>query len=109
MSQPKSSNDIIPYSQAAIGQNAYLLDYYQTSLSALSGCAAGIIGLTGTYGFLFYFICSFVFSFLLVAYLATDIKKYFISWQPIFTGNLWSGLQTYVLFWTFLYGIVNVY
>ncbi len=96
-------------SEASIRYNDYLLEYCQTSMSALSGCAAGIIGLTGLYGFLFYFICSLFLSLVLLVYLGSNVKKYFLSKQTIVTGTLWSGIQTYLLFWTFLFGMVHVY
>jgi hypothetical protein len=96
-------------SESAIRYNDFLLDYCQTSMSALSGSAAGIIGLTGLNGFAFYFICSLVLSFAILLYIGNNTKKYFLSKQNIFTGQLWSGIQTYLLFWTFLYGMVHVY
>ncbi len=97
------------YSEGAIRYNDYLLDYCQTSMSALSGSAAGILGLTSLNGFAFYFICSLFLSSLVLVYLGTDSKRYFISNKQIVTGTLWSGIQTYLLFWTFLYGMVHVY
>merc|ERR1719245_1199879 len=92
------------YSEGSIRYNDYLLDYCQTSMSALSGSAAGILGLTGLNGFIFYFICSLFLSSLILIYLGADSKRYFISKQQIVTGTLWSGIQTYLLFWTFLFG-----
>lgn len=94
---------------SAIRYNDFLLDYGQTSMSALSGCAAGIMGLTGLYGFAFYFVFSFILSILIVFYLGRNVDNFFLSKKNIFTGTLWSGLQTYLLFWTFLYGMVYVY
>ena len=96
-------------SESAIRYNDFLLDYCQTSMSAMSGSAAGIIGLTGLNGFVFYFICSLILSFVILLYIRANTKKYFLSKQTIFTGTLWSGVQTYLLFWTFLYGMVHVY
>lgn len=46
----------------SLRQNASVLEYCRTSMSALSGCAAGILGLTGLQGFLFYFITAFLLS-----------------------------------------------
>ena len=43
-------------------QNAAVLDYCRTSMSALAGATAGIVGLTGLYGFIFYFLMSFTLS-----------------------------------------------
>jgi len=104
-----SSLDGLVLSEQSIRYNDYLLEYCQTSVSALSGSAAGILGLTGLYGFLFYFVCSLLLSTVILVYLGTDSKKYFLSKQTIITGTLWSGIQTYLLFWTFLFGMVHVY
>ena len=106
--QAKFSIDQV-YSEQAVRYNDYLLDYCQTAMSALSGCAAGIIGLTGLYGFLFYFISSLFLSSLIFVSFGTNVNKYFLSKQAIVTGTLWSGIQTYLLFWTFLFGMVHVY
>ncbi|RNA30498.1 ER membrane complex subunit 6 [Brachionus plicatilis] len=95
--------------EAAVRYNSFLLDYCQTSVSALSGSAAGIIGLTGLNGFVFYLICSIFLSIIILLYLNDSIKLYFTSKKSIITANLWSGIQTYLLFWTFLYGMVHVY
>ena len=99
----------IPYSDASIRYNEFLLDYCQTSMSALSGCAAGIIGLTGVYGFVFYFVCSLFLSFIILMYMGSNVNRFFISKITIISGTLWSGIQTYLLFWTFLFGMVHVY
>ena len=50
------------YNELALRQNAGILEYSRTSMSSLSGCAAGILGLTGLYGFAFYFITAFLLS-----------------------------------------------
>jgi hypothetical protein len=97
------------YSESAVRYNDYLLEYFQTSMSALSGCAAGVIGFTGLNGFLFYFISAIVLSILFVVYLGPNFKKYYMNRQHVITGTLWSGIQTYLLFWTFLFGMVHVY
>ncbi|KAM4797447.1 ER membrane protein complex subunit 6 [Rhinophrynus dorsalis] len=96
-------------SEAAVRGNAAVLDYCRTSVSALSGATAGILGLTGLYGFIFYFLASFLLSLLLVLKSGRRWNKYFKSRRPLFTGGLIGGLFTYVLFWTFLYGMVHVY
>lgn len=103
------SDQFLALSESAIRYNHFLLDYCQTSISALSGCTAGILGLTGLYGFLFYFICSILMSFVLVASMGKNKLDYFLSIQSLFTSSIWSGMQTYLLFWTFLYGMVHVY
>ncbi|NXB65648.1 EMC6 protein, partial [Struthidea cinerea] len=90
-------------SEAAVRGNAAILDYCRTSVSAL------ILGLTGLHGFIFYFLASVLLSVLLVLKAGRRWNKYFKSRRPLFTGGLVGGLFTYVLFWTFLYGMVHVY
>lgn len=97
------------YSEGSIRYNDYLLEYCQTSMSALSGATAGILGLTGLNGFIFYFIVSLFLSSLILFKLGNDVNRYFISKSQIVTNTLWSGIQTYLLFWTFLFGMVHVY
>lgn len=117
MPSTKKSNRIVDkkfvfpelLNEAAVRHNNFLLDYCQTSVSALSGSAAGIIGLTGFNGFFFYFFCSLFLSLIIFFYLNDTIKSCFTSKKSIITENLWSGIQTYLLFWTFLYGMVHVY
>lgn len=96
-------------SEVAVRGNAAVLDYCRTSVSALSGATAGILGLTGLYGFIFYFLASFLLSLLLILKAGRRWNKCFKSRRLLFTGGLVGGLFTYILFWTFLYGMVHVY
>lgn len=96
-------------SEVAVRGNAAVLDYCRTSVSALSGATAGILGLTGLYGFIFYFLSAFLLSLLLILKAGRRWNKFFKSRRLLFTGGLVGGLFTYVLFWTFLYGMVHVY
>ncbi|KAL3878459.1 hypothetical protein ACJMK2_030807 [Sinanodonta woodiana] len=97
------------YNEMAMRQNNFVLEYSRTSMSALSGAAAGILGLTGLYGFIFFFIMAFVLSFLLLLKAGSNWSKYFPSRKMLFLSGQFGGLFTYVLFWTFLYGMVHVY
>lgn len=96
-------------SEVAVRGNAAVLDYCRTSVSALSGATAGILGLTGLYGFIFYFFSAFLLSVLLILKAGRRWNKFFKSRRPLYTGGLVGGLFTYILFWTFLYGMVHVY
>lgn len=104
-----NSSEFQILNDGAIRYNHYLLDYCQTSVSALSGCTAGLLGLTGLNGFAFYFVCSICVSTAIFISLGNRFEKFFLEKQQIFTGPLWSGIQTYMLFWTFMYGMVHVY
>lgn len=67
------------------------------------------MGLTGIIGFLFYLVSVLGLWFLLLMKAGSNWKKYFINRQSLLTNGLLGGLCTYVLFWTFLYGMVHVY
>jgi len=59
----------LPLNEMAIRHNAAMLEYCRTSVSALAGSTAGILGLTGLYGFAFYFLTAFMMSVCNICYL----------------------------------------
>ncbi|CAF1261914.1 unnamed protein product [Rotaria sordida] len=99
----------ILYSEVAVRFNENSLEQCRTSVSVLSGCVAGIIGLTSYKGFIFYAFSMFFLSFLIYFYIRNEHRKFFTSLNHIFINGFFNGLLTYVLFWTFLYGMVHVY
>ncbi|XP_065371767.1 ER membrane protein complex subunit 6 [Calliphora vicina] len=103
------TGEIVAYSEAAIRHNISAVEYCRTSMAAISGCAAGILGLNGLLGFLFYFISVFVLWLLVLGKSGTGWRKFFINRQSLLTNSFMGALCTYVLFWTFLYGMVHVY
>lgn len=105
----EKSGEIIAYSETAIRMNMGVLEYCRSSMSALAGCAAGILGLSSLYGFAFYLIMMFVLWMLILLKAGPEWNKFFTTRLPILTGSLSGGIFTYVLFWTFLYGMVHVY
>lgn len=105
----EKSGEVVAYSELAIRQNHGVLEYSRSSMSALAGCTAGILGLTSLYGFAFYFITMTFLWFLILMKAGPGWNKYFRSRLPILTGGLSGGVGTYILFWTFIYGMVHVY
>ncbi|XP_076371409.1 ER membrane protein complex subunit 6-like [Tachypleus tridentatus] len=101
--------DVVAFSEGAVRQNAAIVEYCHTSMSALSGCTAGLLGLTALYGFAFYFIMALALWLMLILKMGSDWRKYFRTRTTLLTNGLFGGLFTYVLFWTFLYGMVHVY
>jgi len=99
------------FNEGAIRYNLGVIDYCRTSMSALSGGAAGILGLTALQGFIFYFISAFSLSIMLLVFKAglKTWDQYFLSRSPVLTGGLMNQLFTFLLCWTFLYGMVHVY
>ncbi|XP_014773616.1 ER membrane protein complex subunit 6 [Octopus bimaculoides] len=105
----KSRPDAVAYSEIAVRNNAAIMDYCRTSMSALGGATAGIMGLTSLHGFIFYFISAILLSVMLMVKAGSRWNKYFVSRRVLFFSGLFGGLFTYILFWTFLYGMVHVY
>lgn len=103
------TGEVIAYSELAIRQNHGILEYCRISMAALSGCTAGVLGLTSFYGFIFYFLMAIILWIMILAKAGNDWPKYFRSRFNILTNGLGGGLFTYILFWTFLYGMVHVY
>ena len=97
------------YNEAGIKNNEDVVVYCRTSLSIIGGCTAGILGLTGFAGFGFYFLASLLMSLILTWKAGSQWKKYFVSRRSLWWDGILGGIFTYVLFWTFLYGIVHVY
>ncbi|RWS07674.1 Transmembrane protein 93-like protein [Dinothrombium tinctorium] len=105
----EKSGEVVAYSEAAIRHNHSILEYCRTSMSALSGFTAGVIGLTGILGFVFYFLVAIVLWLIILVKVGSSWDKYFRGRLNLLTNGLGGGLFTYVLFWTFLYGMVHVY
>ena len=103
------SGEMKAFSQTAISNNQAIVEYCRTSMAALSGGTAGILGLPTLYGFLFYGV-SVVMLWLMILWKAgSSWRKYFGSRQSLLTNGFFGQMFTYVLFWTFLYGMVHVY
>jgi ER membrane protein complex subunit 6 len=128
-SRETKSGEIIAYSESAVRQNLMNIEYVKTSLScknklihskfrvfinstistALAGITAGILGLTGLLGFIFYIAALLAFFGLLVFKTGSNWKDYFMNRNVLLTNGFLGGLCTYTLFWTFAYGTMHVY
>jgi len=79
-------------------------------VSTIAGCVAGILGVTGLWGFLFCFIINILSSILLILKAKNKkISLFLLSKLNLLTEGLFQGIMSYVLFWTLLYGIVHVF
>ncbi|KAI0987790.1 hypothetical protein GJ496_005763 [Pomphorhynchus laevis] len=111
--------------QTILNRNIKLLDYMQTCMNSLSGFIAGVLGLTGFAGLLFYPLCSLLFAILLNLKIIVQIRRlelsnnqrrasseqarYFKEKWYIFLSGHSNGIFTYLFWWAFLYGLVHVY
>ncbi|ENN70301.1 hypothetical protein HUJ04_001952 [Dendroctonus ponderosae] len=110
MSNKSKQVPTVAYSESAIRNNLSITEYCRTSMAALSGCTAGLLGLTSLHGALFY-IMAVTTLWLMILYKAgfATWNKYFISRKSLLTSGIFGQLFTYILCWTFSYGMVHVY
>ncbi|XP_072935989.1 ER membrane protein complex subunit 6 [Epargyreus clarus] len=99
----------VAYSEAALRNNAAVVEYCRTSMAALSGSTAGVLGLTGLNGFAFYVLSVIVLWVMFMIKAGPKWNKYYVSRFGLLTNGFLGALFTYVLFWTFIYGMVHVY
>lgn len=83
--------------------------FLRISIAAISGCGAGILGLTNLFGFAFYFVMAAVCSLMLLVRTGFAWSSYFVSWRQFAYGHVLGEMVTYIFFWTFIYGLVHVY
>lgn len=97
------------YNERAVRKNSAIIDYCRTSGAVISGAAAGVLGLTGLYGFGFFLLFSVLLSVTLSMKAGSEWSKYFTTRRQLWVDGVIGGLFTYILVWTFLYGMVHVY
>eukprot|EP00262_Sarcandra_glabra_P017540 TRINITY_DN6038_c0_g1_i2.p1 TRINITY_DN6038_c0_g1~~TRINITY_DN6038_c0_g1_i2.p1 ORF type:complete len:121 (+),score=13.77 TRINITY_DN6038_c0_g1_i2:160-522(+) len=111
-SEKKSSDaidDIPTFNAENLQNNMKAIYYSRTFLSIIGGVVAGILGLTGLMGFVFYFLIMAFTSLGLAAKAKFSIHAYFDSWNRIILDGFLGGLMSFVLFWTFAYDIVHIF
>ncbi|CAG8452423.1 9715_t:CDS:2 [Rhizophagus irregularis] len=110
MSSQSPQNQASLYVPENIVHNVKTITFIRSSMSAITGSAAGILGLTGYSGFIFYTLTAILTSFLIWS-IKTNANPgvYFRNGSDVWTEGVFGGLFSYVLFWTLLYGIVHAH
>ncbi|KAF5464799.1 hypothetical protein F2P56_014850 [Juglans regia] len=112
VAEKKSSdptNDIPNFNSENLQSNMKTIYYSRTFLSIIGGVIAGISGFTSLTGFIFYFLVMAITSVGLIAKAGFSIHSYFDSWNRVVLDGFFSGLMSFVLFWTFAYDIVHIF
>ncbi|OEL22429.1 hypothetical protein BAE44_0016553 [Dichanthelium oligosanthes] len=73
--------------------NVKSINYSRTFLSIISGVVAGIWGITGLMGFVFYFLVMMVASLGLLVKAKFSVHTYFDSWNRIVIEGVLGGLM----------------
>ncbi|WCJ23263.1 ER membrane protein complex subunit 6 [Euphorbia peplus] len=102
-------SDLPTFSAENMQSNMKVIYYSRTFLSIIGGVIAGILGFTGLFGFIFYFLIMAVTSVALIAKAKFSVHSYFDSWNRIILDGFVGGLMSFVLFWTFAYDIVHIF
>ena len=78
-------------SPEAMNHNASILQFTRIYLSLLAGCVAGVLGLTGFWGFVFYFFSSFLASGIMLYRNQNKMNEFFPQKTQFFTMHLGQG------------------
>ena len=97
------------FSMERIGYNGRILNYCRVFVAIISGCATGIMGITGISGFLCFFIATFALSAGLYLKVLCDPKPFFRKPDDVWTEGITQAMMSFVMFWTLFYDIVHIY
>ena len=97
------------FNERVVRRNISIVDYCRTAGAVIAGVSAGVLGLNGLYGFGFFLLYSLLMSIMLTIKAGTSWSTFFTSRRSLWLDGIFGGLFTYVLLWTFLYGMVHVY
>ncbi|KAL7104770.1 hypothetical protein ACP275_07G003200 [Erythranthe tilingii] len=112
MDKNKSSDalDEIPtFNVENIQNNTRIINYSRTFMSIIGGVIAGILGVNGLTGIVFYFLVMAITTAGLAAKTEFSVHSYFDSWNRIVFDGILGGLMSFVLFWTFAYDMVHIF
>ncbi|KAH9578997.1 Rab5-interacting protein family [Trypanosoma melophagium] len=100
------------YVDKELADNMQSVSQIRTMSALLAGVGAGVLGLTGFLGAIF-FLCSAAFTSLVILSFACDgaPERYFPSGKKLLFsfGNLTTGAMTYILAWTVAYDAVYIF
>lgn len=108
--QDSNEGGITLLNQENMRRNFAAVDQCRTAVSVIGGATAGTLGLTGLNGFLFFIVTVAILASLLCIRSGNNWKQYFMNrFNPFVMSSIFSSAFLYVVFWTFFYGLVNVY
>lgn len=99
------------FSMENMQKNYKVFNFSHTFMCIISGCIAGISGLTGVSGFILFLLAFVGTSCGLLLKMKMQLKDYTNSsklHEFVFLGISTHGLS-YVLFWTLSYALVHIY
>lgn len=89
------------YNELAVKANGTSILFVRACVATIAGIAAGILGLSGLYGFVFYALVSAATGALLASLKADGRPQlYFKDWSGVWVDEVFGNLFSFVLFWT---------
>ena len=70
--------------------------------------AAGILGFDGPLGVIFYFVCDYVISLILLIRFKFQCRPYFNSWHFIAWVGCTRNVMTFMVIWVLFYNVVYI-
>lgn len=95
-------NDLPTFNAENMQNNTRIIYYSRTFMSIIGGVIAGILGLTGLMGFVFYFLIMGITSVGLAAKAGFSVHSHFDSWNKILLDGFFGGLMV-LLYITIIY------
>ncbi|GAA5925557.1 Emc6p [Sporobolomyces koalae] len=90
--------------------NNKALYYVKSTTACIAGATAGLLGLTNTIGFVFFFVTAFATGLLFALFNChSQPSKFFLTAREPILGGVLENLFSYVLFWTLFYSLVYIY
>ncbi|CAL5218559.1 g250 [Coccomyxa viridis] len=99
------------YVQKNIQHNAGVVNFIGVFGSLVAGLIAGIWGVTGWGGFLYYLAMQIVVATLLYMKTGGQVDSFFVSRSSVFFGEVLNStlLLTFILFWTLSHNYIHLF
>ncbi|GMI08534.1 hypothetical protein TrLO_g15977 [Triparma laevis f. longispina] len=99
------------FNQQIAMKNIMALSDARTYMGILSGCVAGVVGLTNGQGFLFFLVAHFVVGVALMVKMEFDVKSYssFNTPMNFLLADIQKCGMGYLLFWTLFYSLCYLF
>ena len=102
----------IKINMEAMQRNMREIDLVRIVMYMVAGGIAGMLGLTGMEGFLFYLVASVMIGVGIAARMGFQVKKFLNPNANILTlvlGGVSSQIMSFIMFWTLTYSLAFVY
>ncbi|KRX00460.1 hypothetical protein PPERSA_03193 [Pseudocohnilembus persalinus] len=92
----------------AMNKNKKLLQNIRTYGALNSGILAGLFGMSGGIGFIFYFLFFFLVSGVILYKGKFQLHKYFINSSDALVGGIGEDLTLFLMIWVITHNLVNI-